>query len=177
LDAIIRTCIDPFVAQRLLSRAERHLVRNQPAQAVRDAREAVRLCPTLPRSLCILGIAYLHERSYQEALQTLTEAARRDGETPDVLYALGCCYHEMKQPEAARRALEKMLAGFAKDAAAHYTLGQLDLEAGCELAARRNFQKAAFLDFLLVRDRLRALEMALQERKQEPFAPPDEEAD
>jgi len=164
LDRLVGGIVDPLFAQLFVSRAEKALYAQRSEAAIVDAREAVRRCPEVPRGFCVLGLAYLQEKQPRAALACLREAARRDGETPDVLYALGCCHHEMGELDEARRCLTRMLEGFAKDAAAHYTLGQIDLEEGDALAARRRFEYAAFLDFLLVRERLRRLSAVLAER-------------
>lgn len=163
LDRGVGALVDPLFALYHAGRAERALLRSRPEQALREAREAVRRYPDIPRGFCLLGLAYLQQEEPLLALQCLKEAARRDGETPDVLYAQGCCHHEMGELDQARRCLQKMLAAFAKDAAAHYTLGQIDLEQHHEREARQHFEQAAFLDFLLVRERVRRLATALEQ--------------
>jgi tetratricopeptide (TPR) repeat protein len=178
LDRVIGSLFDPLYAQRLLARAEREIMqasrtdeagRNEAAaRALAAAREAVHRYPDVPRGFCILAHAYLMSGQAREALRCLDEAAVRDGETPDVLYAQGCCWHELGDLGRARERLTKMLAAFEKDAAAHYTLGQIDLEEGKELEARRHFEQAAFLDFLLVKERVQRLRVALRETKGSP---------
>lgn len=163
-ETFCRMLVDPFTAQSLLGRAERELVANRSENAVTHAREALRRHVDVPRGHYFLGVGLLHEKRYDEALETLREAEKRDGPTPDVLYALGCCYHEMGRLAEARDALQRMLAAFAKDAAAYYTLGQIALQEGNDAEARRHFERAALLDFLLVRERLQRLRKASQER-------------
>lgn len=161
VDRIVGAIVDPLFAQVLVSRADKALIKQQPAAALEYARAAVRRYPDIPRGFCVLGLAYLNQDDPGAALQCLDEAVARDGETPDVLYAQGCCHHEMGHLEEARRCLRKMLAAFAKDAAAYYTLAQIDLEQGHEREARQHFERAAFLDFLIVRERLRRLAAAV----------------
>ena len=164
LDRVVGAIVDPLFAQVLVSRAERALAARRTGAALVAAREAVRRYPDIPRGFCILGLAWLGENDPRAALRCLAEAARRDGETPDVLYAQGCCHHEMGNLEEARRRLRKMLDGFAKDAAAYYTLGQIELEQSNEGDARACFERAAFLDFLIVRERIKQLSTALTNR-------------
>lgn len=163
IDSVIGAVIDPPLAQAHLARAEKLLFAQRPIDAIDYARRAVHRYPDVPRGFCILGLAYLQDGQPGKALRCLEEASRRDGQTPDVLYAQGCCYHEMGDLARARERLNKMLAAFAKDASAHYTLGQIDLKEGDELGARRHFERAAYLDFLLVQDRMKRLKSALAE--------------
>lgn len=161
LDRLVGAIVDPLFAQVLVSRADKALFKQRPAVALACAREAVRRYPDIPRGFCVLGLAYLNQDDPRAALRCLDEAVEHDGETPDVLYAQGCCHHEMGNLDEARRCLRKMLAAFAKDAAAYYTLAQIDLEQGLEREAREHFERAAFLDFLIVRERLRRLAAAV----------------
>lgn len=174
LDVALGALIDPMVAQRHVGRAEKMLMTQQPQKALEEARLAVHRYKDVPRGFCLLGLAYLHSGHPAEALRCLEEAARRDGETPDVLYAQGCCYHEIGELDRARERLEKMLEGFEKDASARYTLGQIALEQGRELEARRHLEAAAFLDFLVVKDRVERLKKALAEppKQESPRAEP-----
>lgn len=161
LDRIVGAIVDPLFAQIMVSRADKALFKQRSAVALERAREAVRRYPDIPRGFCVLGLAYLNQDDPRSALRCLAEAVERDGETPDVLYAQGCCHHEMGNLDEARRCLRKMLAAFAKDAAAYYTLAQIDLEQGNEREARQHFERAAFLDFLIVRERLKRLATAV----------------
>lgn len=171
LDRAVGAIVDPIAAQKYLGRAERHLLAQAPERALQDALAAVHRHADIPRGFCILGLAYLHSGQPKNALRCLDEAVRHDGETPDVLYAQGCCYHETGDLAKARDRLTKMLAAFAKDAAAHYTLGQIDLEDGRELDARLHFEQAAFLDFLLVKERVQRLKAALKDSPPRPPYP------
>jgi tetratricopeptide (TPR) repeat protein len=150
-------------------------MKQQPAEAVRLAEDATRRFAAVPRGWCLLSVAYMHNKQYEESLAAVRSGLAQDGDTPDLLYALGCCLHEMGDRAGAREALNKMLAGFAKDAAAIYTLGQIDLEEHDELNARRHLERAAFLDFLLIRerfDRLRRAVSAAQATRNDQYFPP-----
>jgi len=146
--------IDPLVAQWLAGRAERALHGGDAAKARHHALRAVARHAEVPRGQYLLGVALLQEKEHEAALKVLEKAEEVDGATPDVLYARGCCLHEMGRLDEAREALEKMLAAFAKDAAASYTLGQIELRQDHPLAARRWLERAAELDFLIVRERI-----------------------
>lgn len=151
---LLSQLVDPFVSQYLLWRTERALVGSRLEEATSLAREAVERSRESPRALSTLGMCLLQAHQAEEALEVVLEAAKVDGETPDVLYLKGCCLQELGRLSEARETLLKMLAGFAKDAPAMYTLGQIELQEGNLLLARRYFEQAANLDFLVVQERL-----------------------
>ena len=163
-DQVVGSLCDPLMALYLMWRARRCLEAERAERAVQYAREAVHRYPGIPRGFWMLGVALLESGRPADALTCLTEAARSDGETPEVLYTQGRCYHELGLRETARSRLNRMLASFEKDAYACYLLGQIDLEEGNPNAARAQFEQAAFLDFQVAHDRIKTLASLLKNR-------------
>jgi len=150
-----------LAARSRAGRAEKAILKGDFAAAETHAREALARQGDVGRGHYFLGVALLGQKRPALALPEFLASAEIDGSTPDILYALGCCYQELARYDEARDALHRMLAAFAKDAAAHYTLGQIDLVENNDADARRHFERAAFLDFLLIRERMDRLRKAV----------------
>ncbi|MBT1072697.1 tetratricopeptide repeat protein [Pelotalea chapellei] len=75
-----------------------------------------------------MGLSYLGERNYTNALIELTEAEKLDPENPELLYHLGMAYLGKKRPDLAEKRLQRALTLKPNYAVARNDLGVAYLE-------------------------------------------------
>ncbi len=76
------------------------------AQLFLEAKEALRIMPNCSEAYRLLGKAYLDKGQHQEALVSLRTALLLSPNNLEALVNLGICLRELKEPEAAIKALK-----------------------------------------------------------------------
>src|SRR5262245_54158521 len=117
-------------------RGEAYRAQNQPAEAVANLREALRLAPSAPQPLIALGDLYAAAGDARQAADWYTQAADRlKDEDPSLLYRLALARYRSGAPAHAIAPLTKAIARQEGFAEAHYLLGLVYRDA-------RNFDSA-----------------------------------
>ena len=97
-----------------------------------------------------IGLAYMGENRYEEAIDAFTKALAADGSIPgnvdyDINYYIGVCYYKLGQYEAAKERFDSILALREKDVDAYVERGTVLLALGQFDEAKADFDKAVEL--------------------------------
>jgi tetratricopeptide (TPR) repeat protein len=118
-----------------LKRGQTYSRRRELDSALRDLREAVRLDPTAPQPLELLGDVNAEMQRYERAAELYRRFVTLDDRAPRVLYKLALTYYRDGQVPAAIEPLRQAVAIDPRLAEAHYLLGMC-------LRERRTYEDA-----------------------------------
>lgn len=105
-------------------RGEAYRAQNQPAEAVANLREAIRLAPNAPQPLVALGDLFAASGDAAQAAAWYGQAADRlKDEDPSLLYRLALARYRSGTPATAIGPLQTAIARQDPFAEAHYLLG------------------------------------------------------
>ncbi|MEJ2071332.1 MAG: tetratricopeptide repeat protein [Syntrophobacterales bacterium] len=104
------------------------LLSGQPQGARNDLNMVLAAKPDMLEAREALGLTYLEEKHYPEAIRVFKEVLRRDGSRVKTRHLLGIAYLATDNPQEATRVMEKAAAVNDKNVALLATLGQAYLK-------------------------------------------------
>jgi Tfp pilus assembly protein PilF len=129
-----------------LKRAHFFELLEEPAAAISEAKEALRIMPNCAEAYHILGGIYLRKGSYKEAFENLRSAAMLLPGNTDILLDLGKCLRQLNENKGAIHALKGVIEADNSNAAAYYELGLVYLADNDEAKAIESLNKAVKLN-------------------------------
>ncbi len=131
-----------------LKRARFFELLEEPAAAVLEAKEALRIMPNCAEAYHILGGIYLRKGLYKEAFENLRSAAMLLPGNTDILLDLARCLKELKENKGAIHALKGVIKMDSRNrnAGAYYELGLAYLADNDEAKAVESLKKAVKLN-------------------------------
>jgi tetratricopeptide (TPR) repeat protein len=138
-------------------RGEAYRAQNQPAEAVANLREALRIAPNAPQPLIALGDLFAAAGDAAQAAEWYAQAEDRlKDEDPSLLYRLALARYRSGAPAAAIKPLETAVERQESFAEAHYLLGLVYRDSRNVDAATASLEHAVRLDpgFIAAREEL-----------------------
>lgn len=97
---------------------------------------------------CSIGFQFLQSKSYSKAKTYFKKAIKQDRKKAEAYYGLALVYKEDKSARISTYFYLKKTINFDPNhIAAHFLLGQMDMEDNFPIPARKHFQKVIKLDF------------------------------
>jgi len=153
--------------QPYLTRAQAALAGKDGTTAAKELGEAVRIAPTCPDALLLLGLTEFQSGDLAKSIQHYQTAIKLNPRSYSAHYDLALAYLKQKKPRLARRELEQAVALDPKQGDAAYNLGIVLLELGQPATAVVHLRRAHELtperpdvSFNIVRAELEAGQLA-----------------
>jgi tetratricopeptide (TPR) repeat protein len=128
-------------------RGEAYRAQNQPAEAMANLREALRIAPNAPQPLIALGDLFAAAGDAAQAAEWYGQAADRlHDEDPTLLYRLALARYRSGAPATAIKPLQEAIERQDNFAEAHYLLGLVHRDSRNFEAATTSLERAVRLD-------------------------------
>lgn len=127
--------------QQLFEEAQAARTSGNLEQAARAYLEVIRQDPRFVNAYQNLGIVYLSQRRYQDAISVLEKAIRLDPRLAGAYVVMGLAHYELSQPQHAVTAFERALRLNPSDRSALLFLGKAQMQMGNDSDAAGAFEK------------------------------------
>ncbi len=131
----------PIAALPRVMLAEHYLMRNDAANALALATEAIELAPDLPEAMLALGQAQTASRQYVDAVATLERLTAAVPDSAEIRYRLGLAQMETREFDAARQSFDTALSIKSDDLRMLSARTMIDIRTGDVGAARARIEE------------------------------------